>query len=186
MSKPNGTLAELARRIGVTDGAIAQGLSAGRVPSAKRVRGRWRLPDLDTAEREWRAHTKPNRVPRKVTAEKTERLLARAAELEGEVGPPASDDAGVSMVEAQRRYEVARARKMELDLGERDGTLHDVDACRAQITTTAIEIRDKILAVPAKLRQRFHSVDRAVLNGLDELLREALEALADAAEASPE
>ena len=62
MSLPDGavSVSAYARLRGVSHTAVQQRIKAGSLPtSAKRIKGRWVIVDVDLANAEWEAHTRP-------------------------------------------------------------------------------------------------------------------------------
>jgi len=84
-----------------------------------------------------------------------------------------------SFADSRARREAARAGLATLQLMRERGRLVSVDAVRAAVAAKFSEVRTKLLGVPTRLKQRSAIVADDDVRLVDELIREALEALAD-------
>lgn len=167
------SLRAYARRRGVSPEAVSKAVADGRLRAAvvRDARGAPKIADPELADREWDGNTRP-RIDHAPSA------------------PPAADDIDDADYHAARaRREVAAARReaalaemAELDLAERRGELIPVDQARADVFDKFTIVRTRLLGVPTRVAQRLPAIAADVVPVIDELLREALEELADGAE----
>lgn len=134
------------------------------VDSVVTVDGVKKIADPEAADREWLANTDPGR-----------RLFGLVGgDDEGESGEPSA------MVQASTRLKQAQAELAELNLRKRSAELMDVaDAERAWAEACA-RLRNALLGVANRLKQRHPEIALEYLATLDELVRATLEDLADA------
>jgi hypothetical protein len=83
---------------------------------------------------------------------------------------------------AAARREAALADIAELDAAERKGELVPVDEARSDVINRFTIVRTRILSVPSRFAQRAPDLAAVAVPILDELLRDALEELADPGE----
>jgi phage terminase Nu1 subunit (DNA packaging protein) len=88
---------------------------------------------------------------------------------------PDVPDIGVS----RARREAALADLAELEVAERRGELIPVEQARADVLDKFAIVRVRILGVPARVAQRLPNLAAEVVPVVDDLLRKALEELAD-------
>ena len=152
------TLAAYARHRGVSRPSVTQAVQEGRLRECIVWRaGRPAISDVELADREWAANTKSS------------------ARTMGNVS-----DAGVPPLAVSRaRLEAARAGIAMLEFGERKGKLVAVEGVRAAVATKFSEVRVKLLGLASKVRQRLPHLQPAEVRTIDDLVREALTALAD-------
>ncbi len=133
-------------------------------------RGHKKITSLDAADREWTANTRGN-----------------AAEHAG----PSFDsddpiDDGIDYAEARRRREIELWRQAkikreseELTLAERRGELITIDEARETVIDEYSSLKTKLLGLPTRIAQRIQSLTPDEVMVIDDLVREALEALSD-------
>ncbi len=126
------------------------------------------MADVDLADREWAANTKPT----------SSSLPA----------PPRPELAGdeIDLQEARRRHEIERwrlsqvRREMEeITLSERRGEVVQVDEARALVIDKFTVVKTRLLGVATRARQRMPHLSYDDVELLESLIREALEELAD-------
>lgn len=140
------------RRRGVSGEAVAQAIHDGRLrESVIWVHGKPKIADADLADREWDTNTRA----RADTALPSPLTLARV------------------------RREQAAAEHAELELAQRRNEVISIADARRDVTEKFTIVKTRLLAVPSRVAQRLPHVASFVLPVLDELLREALEALSD-------
>jgi len=161
--KPKMTQAEYARYRGVSKVAVGRAIKSGRLAASVVVEGRSRRILVDLADREW--------------SERTD--LARAA-VPTEAGAAPQSKAAIDIRDAKLRRELAAAERAELDLGKRRGELVLADDVSRAVADAFAQVRTRLLSVPSRAKQRRPglSVDDVLV--IEELIREALEELADA------
>lgn len=142
-----------AKRRGVSAEAVSKAITDGRLrDSVTRVRGAPKIADPELADREWDTNTRP-----RVGAEATPSPL----------------------LQARVRREQAAADHAELELAQRRGELIPIADARRDVVEKFTIVKTRILAVPSRVAQRLPHVASFVLPVLDELLREALDELAE-------
>lgn len=124
--------------------------------------------------------TPAQRAARQINAAKgaqgrRDAVAARRAEAAAQVTEAGVPPLGVS----EARLMDAKATLAELDVAERRGELIAVDQARADVIDKFSIVRTRILGVPSRIAQRLPAIADQVVPLLDELLREALEELAD-------
>lgn len=158
------TMADYARRRGVTPQAVSQAVRRGKLGKAvARVDGRAVIVDPDLADREWRITPGIAHAP--VAA----------------VAPPV-DDYSTSRARreaAQARKEEALAELAEIQVAERRGELVSAAEARATVVDIFTAVKTKLLGVVSRVRQRLPHLSAADVAVVDDFVREALEELAD-------
>lgn len=174
-----------AKRRGVQHEAVRRAVREGRLErSVVIVNGKPKIADPELADREWAERTQP-RIDY-VASQAARAVAARSAPGDGSSGDP---DYDLSYEEARRRREVelwrqARVKREvdELDLATKRGelvTARDAATAFADMVTVA---KTRLLGVPSRLKQRAPHIATEDVALLDDLLREALESLADGAD----
>lgn len=152
------TVADYARLRGVSHTAVQARIRAGALPTAaKKIGGRWIILDVDHANAEWEAHTRPRFGPRTGV---------------GGASPSALADATL-------RERKARAWLIELDIAKRSGSLvptREVDLFIAEMVVGAVTA---MLGLPSRAKLRLPHLTASDLAVWTELIREALEGLAN-------
>lgn len=176
------SLRAYAKRRGVSLAAVQKAIFEGRLEnSLGEHRGRRAIADPELADREWADRTRPRPPP--------------MAEIEERPPPSVSDDLPIPwdthVLEAERirAVELARRERIKreadaLDLAKRKGSLVRVEDVRATVSAKYTIIRQRILGVPTRCKQRLPHLTSADVATINELLREALEELADGRGAS--
>jgi phage terminase Nu1 subunit (DNA packaging protein) len=165
-----------ARHRGVSPEAVRKAVESGRLErSIVIVRGKPKIIDVDLADREWEANTRAARPPT------TKRMVLEAEDLDDDAPDP-----DVTYAEARRRREVELWRQAkikrqadELDLGTKRGELIPIAEARAAVFDSYTIVRTRLLGVPTRCKQRIAKLTIADVASIDELIREALEELAD-------
>lgn len=161
----SGTSAEAVRR------AIQSGRLEQSVVIVQTARGKEpKIADAGAADAEWARKTRQ-----------------KADNPEGEMEPAAEEgpEEEITYNEARRRREIETWRQMrvkrqvdELDLTKRRGELIEVDEARAHVIERYTTVKTRLLGVPSRAVQRAPELAPHVLI-IEELIREALEELAD-------
>jgi hypothetical protein len=171
------SLRAYAKRRGVSPEAVSKAVESGRLKeSVIRVRGAPKIADPDLADREWGSNTRP-RVDLPPT------FSPPAGDPQG-APPPPDDvpdyyDSRAKREAAAARRETALADLAELDVLERKAELvpaADVSARWVEVVTVA---KTKLLGLPTRIKQRLPHISANDVRVIDDLVREALENLAD-------
>lgn len=161
------SLREYAKKRDVSPEAVSKAVRVGRLDeSVIIVDGQPKIADAALADSEWEART---RAP---------------------VGGPRSfddvEDDDIPFNEARRRREVelwrqARTKREvdELELAVRKGELVTVEESRAGVIDAYTVVKTRILGLAARVKQRLPHVAAEDVRVIDDLVREALEELAD-------
>jgi hypothetical protein len=163
------SLRAYARRRDVSHEAVRRAIESGRLErSVVLVKGEPKITDPELADHEWEANTRPTSM----AAPPAEPLDAR-------------DDL-IDFAEARRRREVelwrqARLKREgdELDLAKRKGELVSVGEARGAVIEKFSVVKTKMLGLPVRVKQRLPHLAAQDIRMIDDLVREALEALAD-------
>jgi hypothetical protein len=156
---------QYAKHRGVSAVAVSQAVKTGRL--RRSLTPTKKIRSAAEADREWDATTKGEYVP----------LTGPTAPKRGKQDP--DDDLDPSLADIRSRHELAKARLAEMDLAEREGELVDAAKVEAVMAAEYSTVRSKLLGVPSRLRQRDPSITLAQLKILKDLVREALEGLAE-------
>jgi phage terminase Nu1 subunit (DNA packaging protein) len=151
------SLRAFARQIGVTHRAVQRAIDEGRLKESMGTddTGALVVVDAEQAAAEWEANTRPY----------TRR----------DHGQPAPSQ----MAAATLRERTARAELIELETAKKRRELVPVAAVSARWEKIAVALRNEMLALPTRARQRLPHLSTADVMVLDALIREALEGLAD-------
>lgn len=166
---------------GCNPGVVSNAISTGRLGDAatkNELTGEWVI-NVDAADRNWKENTRPL-ANRRAVQERTE-------DFEAGDGGDDEDETSANYFKARALREAAAARNeaakadiAELDLAKRQGELVDAAEARAAVVEAFTRTKTHLLGVGSKLRQRCPHLDPADVRVVTELIREALEQLADA------
>jgi phage terminase Nu1 subunit (DNA packaging protein) len=159
------SLRRFAAWAGLSHTAVQQRIAAGALPtSAQKINGLWMILDAEVALAEWRAHTRP--------------WVAAG----GEDGDGAGEPGPASpLALATQRERLARAESLELELARKRRELVPAWEVEMRWTSLVIEVKNQLLGVPSRLKQRCPAIRAGDLVELEAVLREALDRLADGA-----
>lgn len=202
------SLTEYAAHRGVSKMAVSKAVESGRLRDSvvRDDSGAPKIRDVELADREWAANTRPRARPAQdqrhtgqppaaqavgAAAEPTPPRLPPAPEPRAKQAPaaPARSDLEPppDYQESRARREAAEARRAsanadmaELDLLERRGELVPAEQARADVQSLLTTVRTKLLAVPSRVAQRCPELALQIVPLLDQAIREALEELAGA------
>lgn len=168
----DGSIRELARRIGVSDVAINKARANGRIPASlfsTRPSGRPYVIDLDEAERAVRAVLSPAASPGKPRADKV-RQRQEAAPVVAEPAPPRSmpepppvlDDQPIPMQagayqKARAMREAYAAKLAQLDYQQKMGQLVSKDDMKSSLFSAGRQLRDSLTQLPSRLAPQLAS-----------------------------
>lgn len=150
--------------------AVSKAVAAGRLPrSVVIVNGQPKIGDVDLANQEWEANTRPRidhpRVPHR--------------------GPRSSGGDDGVVGEHKEAYDAARARResaladlAEIEVAEKRDELVPFEEAREYMIEKFTVAKTKILGVPSRLAQQLPHLAAEVTPVLDALLREAMEEFA--------
>jgi phage terminase Nu1 subunit (DNA packaging protein) len=128
------------------------------------VDGAPKIADLELADREWEANTRPSAEQRAAT--------------------PSPEEAAYRTSRAAReamslRRETAEAELAEIQLAERRGQMVSVDAVRRDTKALFALTRNRLLGVPSAFAQRLPLLAPEAAPVIEELIRDALQELAN-------
>lgn len=180
-SKPEPiSLRAYAKRRGVSAEAVSKAITAGRLKeSVVRVGGAPKISDPDLADQEWGANTQPRADVKRGGKSIDAKQLAEAERVAAEGGIPSYEMSRAIREWAAARREVALADMAEIDVEERRGELVGVEQAREEVVERFTVVRTKLLGLPARVKQRLSHIIAADVLVIDDLVREALEELAD-------
>lgn len=180
------SLRAYAKRRGVTAMAVSLAVKKGTL-SASVVRdeyGQPKIGDPDLADQEWAANTDHGRAPTFVKERGLAPVGGKAPEP-AELSPPPSgrpDEVPtvkeVSLSEASRQEKLWRAKLAELKYREQAAELIPAKDVSDKVTSAFLQCRTRLLGIPSRARQALPHLSAADVVTLEDLIREALEALA--------
>jgi phage terminase Nu1 subunit (DNA packaging protein) len=157
-----GSIAALAKRLGVDRTTVYNGIQLGRLTKAvvgRNARGKLYILDLEAAVAEWGAQAA--------------RLRLDAKRMNGSASP--SD-----LARATVRERLARAELLELRNAQQLGHLVPARDVEQQWATAVVATRTALLGLPSRARGRLPHLTAADVAVLDGLIRETLTELAEA------
>jgi phage terminase Nu1 subunit (DNA packaging protein) len=157
------SVAAYARLRGVSHTAVQDRIILGALPtSTKRIRGKWRIIDVDQANEEWEKNTRPK------------------SDANGRTSSSALANAAV-------RERLARAELLELRNAQQLGHLVPAREVEQRWAALVVTARTALLGLPSRARGRLPHLTATDVAVLDGLIREALAELAPpmAAQATP-
>jgi excisionase family DNA binding protein len=186
------TKSEAADALGVSRTAVYKAIKQGRLPVIRTADGR-ELIKSETLREDWFANTmakigvgpkppagekafpspRPKRQPeeQELPVDEPKRDRSLAAPEPGDIVPDYN--------ESRARTEYLKAELLELERKEKEGLLvrtADVQAKWIEVLTIS---RTKVLGVPSKAKQRIPDLTQDQIAILEDIIREALEELAD-------
>lgn len=166
------TTREFARIVGVPQPDVVKAMRSGRLHKSvgRDASGRCFIADRVLAEKEWRERGTPRKP------------------APSSPGPRTKRPEPETKADADRLVAIERERKLRLENDTREGTLVEAVQVRRRSFETARTIRDSLLNVPDRLASELAAESDAakVHARLDEEIRAALVALADALDAEPD
>ena len=161
-----------AKHRGVAPSSVRQAIEEGRLSSslAPNAKGQMQILSCEAADNEW--------------DEKTTQPFVEPREHGDEEGD--GDPDFMQFAEAHRRLEVekwlqAKIKRQsdELDLAKRTGELISVAEARDTVISEYSSLKTKLLGVPIRAAQRIPDLSQESIKIIEDLIREALEALSD-------
>lgn len=176
-----GNSSALARHLGVSRVAVSKAIKKGRfIESITERAGRPWFTDFHLAEREWHDNVDRSRAPLSV------RLSGMGASDEGEGDDEDPEHPATVLSKASAREKHWKAQLAELTYKERAGQLVNAEEVQEAIAEDYSTIRTRLLGLASKAKQRLPHLSFTDLATIDEMVREALEALAQAVAADGE
>jgi len=182
------TKSEAADALGVSRTAVYKAIKQGRLPVVRSADGR-ELIKSETLREDWFANTmKKVGVGPKPPAGEKEFAPPRPKRQAEEPEPPRRDrslagpepgEIVPDYNESRARTEYLKAELLELERKEKEGLLvraADVEAKWVEVITIS---RTKVLGVPSKAKQRIPDLTQDQIAILEDIVREALEELAE-------
>lgn len=156
MARKQYTLDQAAEALGISPQAVGQWASRPGAPAKQNRAGRWSLTWPDFAR--WREKE----------LERNTREDARPKD--------------VSQSEAERRYEAARAEKLELEVQRLRGDVVTVDEAAAEVQAAYEQVRSQLVTLPQRWAPALLACKTLaqMTTRLDEAVREAMTALVEA------
>lgn len=142
---------------GVSRQAVEQAIAEGRISVKKAEDGR-ALLDPDVADKEWDRNTGPS---------------GKRDNMQG---------SGPTYSQSRAFREAYRAKLAELEFKEKSGKLVDADEVKKKWSQLIAITRNKILGIPSKAKSQIPHLGIDEIGVLDELVREALNEIADGSE----
>jgi len=179
------SLREFGRLIGVSGEAVRKAISGGRIPAdvvgtKTLTSGRKRPVITDTARARaaFHANTDPafQRDNQKIGRN---RSAAARGEAPPSDPPPAVGARAPSIAESRAISEVYKARLAKLEYEEKSGKLVNAAEFKVKFASQVVAARNKLLGVGAKAKGRIPHLTVDEIAIIDELVREALEDIAD-------
>jgi len=168
---------EAADALGVSRQAVYKAIKDGRLPVVRTKEGK-ELIDSETLREHWEANTmKKVGVGPKPPAGESDWPEPRPRHKS--LAAPEPDDIVPDYNESRARTEYLKAELLELERKEKEGLLvraADVQAKWIEVLTIS---RTKVLGVPSKAKQRIPDLTQDQIAILEDIIREALEELAD-------
>ena len=157
------TKAEAARIVGVSNQAVAQAIKHGRISVVEQDGRQW--IERDGLEQTWAENSRKRM--RNIRQHRPGPTVERRTEELPDYN------------ESRARTEWLRAELMELERAEKEGELVRADEVAKAWTELIAITRTKMMAVPSKAKQRIPEIPADAFVALEEIVREALEDLAN-------
>lgn len=172
------TKAEAGRVLGVTRQAVYKAVKEGRLPVV-RTRDGQELIESETLREHWSANTmqKVGVGPKPPLGESA--FPPERPKRDRPLTDPEPGDIVPDYNESRARTEYLKAELLELERKEKEGLLvrsADVQAKWVEIVTIS---RTKVMGIPSKAKQRIPDLSQDQVVVLEDIVREALEELAE-------
>jgi excisionase family DNA binding protein len=173
------TKSEAAAALGVSRTAVYKAISQGRLPVVRSRDGK-ELIQSETLREDWFAKTmaKIGVGPRPPAGESAF-PAPRPKPIQQSLAAPEPGDIVPDYNESRARTEYLKAELLELERKEKEGLLvrsADVQAKWVEVITIS---RTKVMGVVSKVKQRVPDLTQDQINILEDIVREALEELAE-------
>jgi phage terminase Nu1 subunit (DNA packaging protein) len=162
------TKAEAARIIGVTNQAVARAIADGRIDVVEEGGKEWL--ERDGLEDRWQANSR-KRIPNirrhpDLRKPRPQRMTTEPSQLP-------------DYNESRARTEWLKAELMELERAEKEGELVKAAEVAKKWGEVVAIARTKVMGIPSKAKQRIPEIPADAFVALEDIVREALEDLAD-------
>lgn len=182
--QPPASLRGYAKRRGVSANAVSKAIKDGRLrASVVVVDGAPKIADVELADREWDANTRPRidqpappRARRPAPTDESADDADEAVELP--VGIPPYKVSRARREAAAARREEALADIAQMEAAEKSEDLVPFEEARTYIIDKFTVVKTRLLGVPSRVAQRLPQVASEVEPVVDELIREVLEEIA--------
>ena len=172
-------LSEYGRMRGCSSEAVKQAIQKGRLKQSVRQKenGKWEVNPI-AANIEWQLSTRHKHRPKKLDAEFLASRMGPTITIPPDNLPPTAEGQ-VSLIEAQRRHEAARAEIAEIKAAQLRAELVEVEKVKADAFKLARGVRDGLLNIPDRVAAEFAGINVAaeIHMRLTDELRKALEVL---------
>lgn len=157
--------------------AVQRAILKGRLKDSIGIdaHGKAQIFDVALADAEWAANTDLSHAPGYVK----ERQPVGAAQV-GEISVPRVPGGVSSLSEASAREKHWKAKQAELEYLESAGLLVEAEPLEARMVELITQCKTKLLGVPSKAKHALPHLTHSDVRVIDELIRQALEDLADA------
>ena len=156
---------EAATVLGVSPAAVTHAIKKGRIVPVQRDGKEW--IDGETLREQWgNARSRMRNVNSRVPKSEPKTVVRTAEDLP-------------DYNESRARTEWLKAELMELERAEKEGELVRADEVSKTWGDLVAITRTKMMAVPSKAKQRIPEIPADAFVALEEIVREALEDLAD-------
>jgi excisionase family DNA binding protein len=176
------TKSEAAAALGVSRTAVYKAISQGRLPVVRSKDGR-ELIQSETLREDWYAKTMAKiGVGPKPPAGESAFPAPRPKPVQRSLASPEPEDIVPEYNESRARTEYLKAELLELERKEKEGLLvraADVQAKWVEVITIS---RTKVMGVVSKVKQRVPDLTQDQIGILEDIVREALEELAEEAD----
>lgn len=159
--------------------AVSKAITAGRLrESVVEIGGAPKIADPELADREWDANTRP-RVDHPPPPQRNAAPVAAGDDPEAlPAGIPAYNVSRAVREHHAARREAALADAAEIERDEKRETLIPLQEARDYITGKFSIVKQKFLAIPSRVAQRFPEFTADSVTALEEFLHEILKELA--------
>ena len=173
------TRAEAARALGVSAEAVYAAVKTGRLSVVSGADGR-PMVNSETMREEWarNTQTKIGVGPKAAGDGGVKKPLRSREERMGE-RVTKTREAIPDYDESRARTEHLKAELLELDRQQKEGQLVRVEDVEREWLEVITMARTKLLGIPTKAKQRLPDLDTDAIAVLDDIVREALEDLAN-------
>ena len=164
------TRMEAAAQLGVTVQAVYGAIKEKRLTAMEDANGKIVI-NSDTMRDEWNSKSAFRRMrstpPTNETVKKTKKRNSK------------TDESIPDYEDSKARTEHLKAELLELERKEKEKDLVAMDEVQASWENIITTARTKLLGVPSKAKQRIPDLDTNAMRHLDDIVREALEELAE-------
>jgi len=167
------TRPDAARELGVTVQSVYAAIKTGRLSAVQTDDGKI-LIDNRTMKKEWKSKT-AKKLGNKFKEDKPTYVFP----LKPTSSISKTRESIPDYEESRARTEHLKAELLELDRQQKQGLLVPVAEVRLKWIEVITMARTKVMGLPTKAKQRIPELDVTAMDHLDEIVREALEDLAE-------